>query len=72
MYLVATLLRLEARRRLNAAQFEKFEFVPERPHVTGNSKLTKGTITSDKVEDTTYAHFKNWIEAMVAKDPGLR
>ena len=53
----------------NGEQFEKFEFVPERPQVTGNSKLTKETITSDKVEDTTYAHFKNWIEAMVAKDP---
>ncbi len=53
----------------NGEQFEKFEFVPERPQVTGNSKLKRETIVSEKSEDTTYAHFKNWIEAMVAKEP---
>lgn len=50
-------------------QFEDFQFVPERPQVTGNSKLQKETIPSVKVTDTTYLHFKNWIEAMQAKDP---
>ena len=53
----------------NGEQFESFDFVPERPQVTGNSKLVKETIASKKVTDTTYEHFRNWIEAMIAKDP---
>jgi predicted dehydrogenase len=55
----------------NGEQFESFEFIPERPQVTGNSKLKKETIQSEKVENTTYQHFKNWIDAMVARDPML-
>jgi predicted dehydrogenase len=54
----------------NGEQFESFEFIPERPQVTGNSKLKKETITSEKVADTTYQHFSNWIDAMLAKEPG--
>ena len=53
----------------NGEQFEEYDFVPERPQVTGNSKLKKETIATGKVENTTHAHFKNWIDAMVAKDP---
>ncbi len=53
----------------NGEQFEQYEYIPERPQVTGNSKLKKETITTGKVENTTYDHFKNWIEAMLAKDP---
>jgi predicted dehydrogenase len=55
----------------NGEKFDSFEFVPERPQVTGNSKLKAETIPMTKAPDTTYQHFKNWIEAMVAKDPML-
>jgi predicted dehydrogenase len=53
----------------NGEKFNSFEFVPERPQVTGNSKAKAETIEAETVDDTTYEHFKNWIEAMVAKDP---
>jgi predicted dehydrogenase len=53
----------------NGENFNSFEFLPERPQVTGDSKLKPQTIEADKVEDTTYTHFKNWVEAMLAKDP---
>jgi hypothetical protein len=52
----------------NGEQFSSFDFVPERPQVTGNSKAKAETIPCESVEDSTYAHFKNWIEAMLAKD----
>ena len=52
-------------------QFDSFEYLPERPQVTLNSKLKNETIKTEKVKDTSYAHFKNWIEAMVAGDPSL-
>ena len=51
-------------------QFEGFDFVPERPQVTRDSKLKEERFTVEKVE-TTYEHFKNWIAAMVADDPSL-
>ena len=50
-------------------QFEGFDFVPERPQVTRNSKLKEERIPVGQVKDTSYEHFKNWIEAMVAGDP---
>ncbi|MDZ4853070.1 MAG: Gfo/Idh/MocA family oxidoreductase [Pirellulaceae bacterium] len=53
----------------NGEQFDRYQFVPERPQVTGNSKLKLETVEVGQVKDTTYDHFKNWIEAMVAKDP---
>lgn len=52
-------------------QFEGFDFVPERPQVTRDSSLKDETIAVGQVKDTTYAHFKNWVEAMVADDPNL-
>jgi predicted dehydrogenase len=55
----------------NGEEFESFDYVPERPQVTRNSKLKEETIPVDKVKDATYAHFKNWIEAMVARDPAM-
>lgn len=55
----------------NGEQFESFDYVPERPQVTRNSKLKNETIPVGKVEDTTYDHFRNWIEAMVAGDPAM-
>ena len=53
----------------NGEGFDGFDFIPERPQVTLDSSLKKETISTEKVEDTTYAHFKNWIDAMVADDP---
>ncbi len=39
--------------------------------MTRNSKLKPERIKTEQVEDTTYAHFKNWVDAMVANDPAL-
>ncbi len=55
----------------NGEQFDGFEFIPERPQVTRNSKLAREHIECEQVADTTYAHFDNWIDAMVAGDPAL-
>jgi predicted dehydrogenase len=55
----------------NGEQFEGFDYIPERPQVTRNSKLKEEHITVGQVKDTTYHHFKNWVTAMVADDPGL-
>lgn len=55
----------------NGESFDSFDFVPERKQVTRDKTLVKETIKTDVVKDTTYAHFKNWIEAMVADDPSM-
>jgi predicted dehydrogenase len=55
----------------NGEGFKSFEFIPERPQVTGDSKLKKETIEVAEVKDTTYAHFKNWLEAIRADKPEL-
>ena len=50
--------------------FDGFDYIPERPQVTRNSKLKEERIATQKV-DSTYEHFKNWIAAMVANDPAM-
>ncbi len=50
-------------------QFDGFDFVAERSQVTRDSQIKDERVTVAKVPDTTYAHFKNWVEAMVADDP---
>ncbi len=55
----------------NGEQFDSFQFLPERPQVTGNSKLKEETIQTGQIKDTTYAHFKNWLEAIAANDPKM-
>ena len=50
--------------------FDGFDYIPERPQVTRNSKLKEERIATQKV-DSTYEHFKNWIDAMVAGDPAM-
>lgn len=55
----------------NGEDFEGFDYIPERPQVTRDSKLQEESIATEPVKDTTYAHFKNWVEAMVADDPSL-
>lgn len=52
-------------------KFDGFDYIPERPQVTRNSKLVEERIQTDKVKDTTYAHFKNWVDAMVENDPAM-
>lgn len=55
----------------NGEQFDGFDYIPERPQVTRNSKLKEERIAVGKVKDTTYDHFKNWVDAMLADDPML-
>ena len=43
--------------------------VVERPQVTGDSKLKKEFIETEQVPDTTYAHFKNWLDSIAADKP---
>lgn len=53
----------------NGEGFDTFQFIPERPQVTRNSKLKEETIRTETIGNTTEAHFKNWIAAMQAGDP---
>lgn len=55
----------------NGEKFDGFDFVPERSQVTRDSKTKAERFTVGPVEDTTYDHFSNWIDAMVANDPKL-
>ena len=47
-------------------QFNGFDYVPERPQVTRDNSLKSERIETETVTDSTYAHFGNWIDAMVA------
>ncbi|NOX54758.1 MAG: Gfo/Idh/MocA family oxidoreductase, partial [Planctomycetes bacterium] len=51
------------------AAFTGFDFVPERPQVTRDSKLKSRRIEVGEVKDPTHAHFANWIAAIRAGDP---
>jgi predicted dehydrogenase len=55
----------------NGEKFDGFDYIPERPQVTRNSKLKPERIKTQQVDDTTYAHFKNWVDSMVANDPSM-
>ncbi|MCR9202746.1 MAG: Gfo/Idh/MocA family oxidoreductase [Planctomycetaceae bacterium] len=52
-------------------KFDSFEYIPERPQVTRDSKAKQETISTGQVEDTTYAHFSNWVDALEANDPSM-
>ena len=52
-------------------KFDGFDYIPERPQVTRNSKLQEERIAAEQVQNTTYAHFDNWINAILAADPSL-
>ncbi len=54
----------------NGEDFDSFEFIPERSQVT-KSKLNNETIKVEKLKDSTYTHFANWISAMEADKPEL-
>ena len=53
----------------NGEGFDSFQFLPERPQVTRDSKLKPETIPTGTVDNTTHAHFGNWLDAMAAGDP---
>ncbi|WP_417749878.1 Gfo/Idh/MocA family protein [Rosistilla oblonga] len=53
----------------NGEQFDGFDFVPERSQVTRIRDQKTERIATKPVADTTYAHFKNWIEACAAEEP---
>jgi hypothetical protein len=59
----------------NGEEFTDFSFLAERPQVTGNSAIKDETIKTDfdsealKTANTTYLHFKNWVEAMQENKP---
>lgn len=55
----------------NGEGFDGFDFVPERPQVTGNSKLQNERIATETVKDSTEAHFRNWLDAIAAADPAM-
>jgi len=48
----------------NGENFTGFEFIPERPQVTKDSKLERKRIEVGGVKDTTKAHFQNWLDAI--------
>jgi len=48
-----------------------FDFIPERPQVTKNSKLKEQHFEAADVGNLDYAHFKNWVDAIEAGQPAL-
>lgn len=59
----------------NGEEFTEFNFLAERPQVTGNSAIKDETIPTNldpvslKTSNTTYLHFKNWVQAMQENKP---
>jgi len=59
----------------NGEEFTEFAFLAERPQVTLDSSIKDETIATDldpeslKKANTTYLHFKNWVEAMQENRP---
>jgi predicted dehydrogenase len=61
----------------NGEAFTDFRFIAERPQVTLDSSIKDELIKTDLTPemlaqtDTTYLHFKNWLDAMEAGRPDL-
>ena len=53
----------------NGEGFSEFEYIPERPQVTQNSKLRGAMIKTDAVGNSTRAHFRNWLAAIRSGKP---
>lgn len=53
----------------NGEKFSGFDFVAERPQVTGNSRIVDQRFDTEPVEDTSLAHFDNFVRAALAEDP---
>ncbi len=54
----------------NGEEFDGFDFVPERGPVT-HIRQDAERIKTEKVANTTLAHFANWLDACEANDPQL-
>src|SRR6056297_2684746 len=54
----------------NGEQFDGFDFIPERGPVT-NVRQKEERFTTKPIENTTHAHFSNWLDACEAGDPSL-
>ncbi|KAA1260254.1 Inositol 2-dehydrogenase [Rubripirellula obstinata] len=52
----------------NGEEFDGFDFMPERGPVT-HVRQKAERIKTKKVEDTTLAHFANWLDACEANEP---
>ncbi len=55
----------------NGEGFTGFDFIPERPQVTRDSKLKKERIEVGGGGDTTYTHFKNFVDSVRANKPDM-
>ncbi len=55
----------------NGEAFTDFKFIAERKQVTKNSAIEDETIKVGGGGDTTYMHFRNWIDAMAANKPEM-
>lgn len=53
----------------NGENFTGFDFVPESERVTGEALEKRRIEVEPVVENTTQAHFANWLEAIDADDP---
>lgn len=50
---------------------QAYEFIPERPQVTLDSKLKREEVESERVPNQDLLHFQNFLEAVKAGDPTL-
>ncbi len=61
----------------NGEAFTEFKFIAERPQVTHDSSIKDELIQTDltaedlKTHNTSYLHFRNWLDAMQAGKPEL-
>jgi predicted dehydrogenase len=55
----------------NGEVFEGYDFVAERPQVTLNSKIKDERIELGPVEDTSFLHFRNFVDAIAAGMPDM-
>ena len=49
--------------------FTGYDFVAERPQVTRNSKIVDERIEVENPASTSFAHFENFVDAVIAGDP---
>lgn len=55
----------------NSYGLNKFDFLPERPQITGDGSLKPHSISVGKVENVDDVHFKNYVDAIEAGDPAM-
>ncbi|MEM6655756.1 MAG: gfo/Idh/MocA family oxidoreductase, partial [Planctomycetota bacterium] len=55
----------------NGEVFNGYDFVAERPQVTHNGDLRDERVEIGKIKNTSIAHFRNFVDSVVAEDPGM-